>query len=125
MEIIKKIGIALLISIGLVAIAFVLVAPFALIENIYIKMGIAFLLLFGIVLGAICVGKNDCDCDDGKRPKWVKMKKGDEFKEQVMFATAKDLEDGLVSNMIYSKGCTAPEDGYCISFEDIINLPIE
>ena len=67
MEIIKKIGLALLISIGLVAVAVVLIAPFALIENTYIKMGIAFLFLFGFVLSVICVDDYDCDLNEPQK----------------------------------------------------------
>jgi hypothetical protein len=57
--------------------------------------------------------------------KWAKVNKGDEFTDDVLFATKSNLESGHVSNMIHGKGCHAPEDGYCISFNKIIKIQIE
>ena len=50
MKVLKKIGRALLITIALIVAAFVLTAPFALIENPITKLIIALVYLFAIVL---------------------------------------------------------------------------
>ena len=50
MKVLKKIGRALLITIALIVAVFVLTAPFALIENPVIKLIIALVYLFAIVL---------------------------------------------------------------------------
>ena len=62
-----------------------------------------------------------------KIPMWVKVKKGDVFTEDVFFATHEDLvENGRIpSNMVYGKGCKAPENGYCLAYESITKIPIE
>ena len=61
-----------------------------------------------------------------KMPTWVKVKKGDEFTEDVFFATHEDLvEKGRYSNMLYGKGCHATEDGYILSRESLTKIPIE
>lgn len=52
MKVLKKIGIALLITIALIVAAFVLTALFALIENPLTKAIIALVYLFGIILVA-------------------------------------------------------------------------
>lgn len=57
--------------------------------------------------------------------KWLKINKGDEFKEDCLFATKENLEKGKVSNMIYSKTCKAREDGYFIPFRMIVNAQVE
>lgn len=57
MKVLKKIGIALLITIALIVGAFVLTAPFVLIENPLTKAIIGFVYLFVVVLAV-------CTCDD-------------------------------------------------------------
>lgn len=59
-------------------------------------------------------------------PMWVKVKKDDIFTEEVFFATYEDLvKIGRFSNMLYGKGCKAPEDGYILTRESLTKLPIE
>lgn len=59
MRLLKKIGQAILITIGLIALAFILITPFALITNMAVKMGIIIFYLFAIVLGALLVDEED------------------------------------------------------------------
>lgn len=64
--------------------------------------------------------------NETKSPMWVKVNKGEEFTEDVLFATREDLiEKGRFSNMIYAAKCHAPEDGYCLVYESLTKLPIE
>lgn len=58
-------------------------------------------------------------------PKWVKVKKGEKFTEDVLFATKEEIEKGHFCNIIHSKGCKAQEDGYYLQYESLVNLPIE
>lgn len=61
-----------------------------------------------------------------KSPMWVKVNKGEEFPEDVFFATQDSLENGRIpSNMVYGKGCKAPENGYCLAYNSITKIPIE
>ena len=61
-----------------------------------------------------------------KSPMWVKVNKGEEFPEDVFFATKESLENGRIpSNMVHGKGCKAPENGYCLAYESITKIPIE
>lgn len=59
MRLLKKIGQAILITIGLIALAFILITPFVLISNVAIKMGLIIFYLFAVVLGALLVDEED------------------------------------------------------------------
>lgn len=63
--------------------------------------------------------------NETKSPMWVKVNKGDVFTQDVLFATEEELNNCRFSNMIYGVNCKAPDNGYCLSYESLANLPIE